>query len=151
MLTRLLLPEDVNAVAAMRHALWPDGPAEEHARELQEILDGKWSETYPYVVLVAEAPDRTLVGFADVTLRSRADGCDPKRPAGYLEGWFVAENARRRGIGTTLLRAAEEWARAQGCTEMGSDTWLDNEVSQRAHAALGFEEVDRVVVYRKAL
>jgi aminoglycoside 6'-N-acetyltransferase I len=143
-------PADREPLAAMRHALWPDGPAEEHANELDAILAGEWSGTYPYVVLVAEA-DGALIGFADVTLRSRAEGCDPTRPAGYLEGWYVAEAHRRNGVGAALMRAAEDWARAQGCREMASDTWLDNELSQRAHESLGYEEADRCVHYRKTL
>jgi aminoglycoside 6'-N-acetyltransferase I len=124
---------------------------EEHLRELDEILAGKWSAIYPYVVLVSEGEDGALAGFAEVTLRSRADGCDPTQPAGYLEGWYVVESARRAGIGRDLLRAAEDWARDQGCIEMASDTWLESEISQRAHEALGFEVVDRCVTYRKRL
>ena len=73
------------------------------------------------------------------------------RPVGFLEGWFVLESHRGRGIGAALLRAAEEWARGHGCTEMASDTWIDNQMSQRAHEALGFEVVDRCVNYRKRL
>jgi epoxyqueuosine reductase QueG len=34
---------------------------------------------------------------------------------------------------------------------IASDTWLDNAASQRAHEKLGFQEVDRVITYRKAL
>ena len=135
----------------MRAALWPDGSVEEHARELEEILAGAWSATYPYVVLVAETDDGRLIGFADVTVRSRADGCDPKRAVGYLEGWFVVEDQRRRGVGAALMKAAEERVKTQGCVEMASDTWITNEGSQRAHEALGFEVVDRVVTYCKRL
>jgi aminoglycoside 6'-N-acetyltransferase I len=124
---------------------------DEHRKDLEEILAGTWSEIYPYVVLVAATDDDAVIGFAEVTLRSRADGCDPKRPVGYLEGWYIAEAWRHQGIGASLLRAAEDWARAQGCTEMASDTWIDNEGSQRVHEALGFEVVDRCVNYRKAL
>jgi len=131
----------------MRHALWPDGSVEEHAKEIAAIVAGERVGVYPYVILVAEGG----VGFAEVTLRSRADGCDPLQPVGYLEGWYVDEAHRRRGVGAALLRAAEEWARSQGCVEMASDTWLDNDVSQRAHEALGFELVDRVVNYKKRL
>jgi aminoglycoside 6'-N-acetyltransferase I len=148
---RPLQSDDCREVSYMRAALWPDGSVEEHARELEEILAGAWSATYPYVVLVAETDDGRLIGFADVTMRSRADGCDPKRAVGYLEGWFVVEDQRRRGIGAALMQAAEEWARTQGCVEMASDTWITNEASQRAHEALGFEAVDRVVTYRKRL
>src|SRR5688572_4077484 len=61
---------------------------------------------------------------------------------------IVTKRARSSPVGG---RAAEEWARGQGCTELASDTWIDNEVSQRAHAALGFELVDRCVNYRKLI
>lgn len=143
-------PADREPLASMRHTLWPDGPVEEHAAELDAIFAGEWSRIYPYIVLVAES-DGALVGFAEVTLRSRAEGCDPAQPAGYLEGWYVAEPSRRKRVGAALMRAAEEWARRQGCREMASDTWLDNEASQRAHEALGYEEADRCVHYRKTL
>jgi aminoglycoside 6'-N-acetyltransferase I len=107
--------------------------------------------TLPLIILVAEARDRMLVGFLEVDLRSHADGCNPVRPVGYLEGWYVDENHRSRGIGRKLLAMAEEWARSQGCVEMASDTWIDNEVSQRVHEELGYEVVDRCVHYRKTL
>jgi len=84
-------------------------------------------------------------------LRSHADGCNPSRPVGYVEGWYVAESHRNRGIGRKLVAAAEDWARSQGCVEIASDTWIENEVSQRAHKALGYEVVDRCVHYRKTL
>jgi len=49
------------------------------------------------------------------------------------------------------VAAAEDWARAQGCREMASDTWLDNTLSQQAHARLGYAEVERLVHFRKTL
>lgn len=52
---------------------------------------------------------------------------------------------------TRNLAAAEDWARSQGCVEMASDTWVDNEVSQRVHEALACEVVDHCVHYRKTL
>jgi aminoglycoside 6'-N-acetyltransferase I len=105
----------------------------------------------PFVILVAETSDRRLVGFLEANLRSHADGCNPTCPVGYVEGWYVADRCRRQGVGRNLLSAAEDWARTQGCVEMASDTWLDNEASQRAHEALGYQVVDRCVHYRKSL
>ena len=48
------------------------------------------------------------------------------------------------------MRAAEDWARARGCAEMASDALIDNSESEKAHAALGFEIVDRCVHFRKS-
>lgn len=135
----------------MREALWPKTPAGEHARELTDILEGRPVTTLPLIILVAEVSDRELAGFLEVDLRSHADGCNPSRPVGYVEGWYVAANHRHRGIGRRLLAAAEDWTRSQGCTEMASDTWVDNDVSQRVHQALGYEVVDRCVHYPKTL
>ena len=146
-MVRLARPADAAALAHLRHALWPGGSVEEHEKEIRAILAGAQA---PYAIFVVGGDDG-IIAFAEVTLRSRADGCDPSRPVGYLEGWYVAGPHRRRGHGAALLRAAEDWARAQGCAEMASDTWIDNATSQRAHEALGFEVVDRVVNYRKRL
>ncbi|PYX75164.1 MAG: aminoglycoside 6'-acetyltransferase [Acidobacteria bacterium] len=135
----------------MHEALWPNASAEEHARELTLILEGRPVVTMPLIILVAEASNRSLAGFLEIDLRSHADGCNPLRPVGYIEGWYVAQNHRHRGIGRKLLAAAEDWARSQGCVEIASDTSVNNEMSQRVHEALGYEVVDRCVHYRKTL
>jgi aminoglycoside 6'-N-acetyltransferase I len=100
---------------------------------------------------VAEAAGGVLVGFLEAGLRSYVDSCDPIRPVGYVEGWYVIEAHRREGIGAQLLRAAEEWARAQGSTEMASDCDIENIISQRTHEALGFQVTSRSVNFRKML
>jgi aminoglycoside 6'-N-acetyltransferase I len=142
--------EDLPAIAEMCHLLWPDDRAEDHARWMRPALEGKPVGGMPDTVFVAEV-EGVLIGFLEATLRSHADGCDPGHPVGYLEGWYVAPEHRRRGVGAKLVAAAEEWARAQGCSEMASDTWIDSTGSQRAHEALGYEVVDRCVHYRKPL
>jgi aminoglycoside 6'-N-acetyltransferase I len=151
MRVRLAEASDCNELARMRVELWPESSAEEHAEELTLILAGKFPSLMPLVVLVAVADDGTVAGFLEAGLRSCADGCKPSHPVGYVEGWYVAERYRQQGVGTELLRAAEDWARGQGCIEMASDTGIDNEVSQRAHEALGFEVAERSVLYRKTL
>jgi aminoglycoside 6'-N-acetyltransferase I len=144
---------DIEQLAAMCAELWPTSSAEEHAKELRLILGGKADLvlTMPISILIAEARDGTLLGFVEVDLRSHADGCNPLKPVGYIEGWYVAEHCRHRGVGRKLLGEAEAWARSHNCFEIASDATIDNERSQRAHAALGYEVVDRCVHYRKRL
>ncbi len=142
---------DQQELARMRTLLWPDASMEAHRRELDAILRSRMNGTLPMAVLVAQSQDGTLAGFLEVGLRSHADGCEPTRPVGFVEGWFVRETSRKQGIGRALMRSAEEWSRRQGCLEMASDTWIDDERSISAHQALGFEVADRCVHFRKSL
>jgi aminoglycoside 6'-N-acetyltransferase I len=144
-------PADRDPLARLRHALWPESSAEDHANELALILAGKAPGTLPAIIFVAESSDARLLGFLEAGLRSHADGCNTSHPVGYVEGWYVVESNRRLGIGAALVRIAEDWARAQGCTEMASDTQIENLLSQQAHAALGFQIAERSILYRKRL
>jgi aminoglycoside 6'-N-acetyltransferase I len=148
---RLATPADLDIVVGLRAALWPNTPAGEHAAEAAAILEGNPRSTLPLVLLVAEDSAGVVTGFAEVGLRSHADGCDPGQAVGFLEGWYVRPEYRRRGIGRALVAAAEIWAGSQGCAEIASDTWADNFTSNAAHQALGFELVERRVTYRKGL
>jgi len=117
---------DLDQLATLCEALWPESPAEEHAQELGLILGGKSALvlTMPHLIFVAEAIDGTLAGFLEVDLRSHADGCNPSRPVGYIEGWYVSENHRQCGVGKKLLAKAEDWARSHKCAEMASDALI---------------------------
>lgn len=101
-------------------------------------------------LFIAEDEDRGIAGYVQVGERPYADGC-PTSPIGYIEEWFVDPDVRRMGVGSGLLRAAEEWAHARGIAEMASDSLLDNTISQRAHVKAGYREVERAVRYRKVL
>lgn len=95
------------------------------------------------------ADPETLVGYADVGERSAVEGADGA--AAYLEAWYVKPEWRRRGVGESLIRACETWAREQGYREMGSDAQLENTESQRLHQKFGFRETERVVNFLKVL
>ena len=67
--------------------------------------------------------------------------------------FFACVEGKPIGLTEARIRdyAAENWAREKGCTEMASDTWLDNEPSIRAHLKMGYNEVERLVHYVKQL
>jgi aminoglycoside 6'-N-acetyltransferase I len=131
----------------MRQRLWPSEPGE-HAGEIAAFFGGDRRE--PAEVFLAFNGEGRAIGLAEVSIRGYAEGCDSHNVA-YLEGWFVEESMRRQGVGAALVAAVEAWGRGQGCTELGSDAELDNAISAMAHRALGFEEVERIVCFRKAL
>src|SRR5436305_15258927 len=99
-------PTDRDQLARLREALWPETSAKEHALELEPILAGETPGSMPLVNFVAETADGKLFGFAEIDLRSHADGCSPVRPVGDREGWYVAEAARHRGRGRSPLPTA---------------------------------------------
>jgi aminoglycoside 6'-N-acetyltransferase I len=131
----------------MRQALWPEEEPS-HAAEIEQYFAGTLH--MPLEVLLASVEDGTVAGFVELSIRNYAEDCVTDRVA-YLEGWYVAPEFRRRGVGKALVAASEAWARSQGCTEFGSDAVLDNEVSAAAHRALGFEETVQIRCFRKAL
>lgn len=139
---------DAGAWLAMRNDLWPDHESRWHAAEIEQFLAGGLK--MPLAVLIAEDESSRVVGFAELSIRPYAEGCETDRVA-YLEGWYVVPDLRGQGVGRALVQAAEAWARAQGCTEFGSDALLVNEASAAAHRALGFEEVERIRCFRKVL
>src|SRR5439155_36668 len=87
-------------------------------------------------VIIACDDSGEPIGFAELSIRPYAEGCHSGRVA-YLEGWFVEPAARRKGVGAALLKAAEDWGRASGCTELASDAEIGNDESVSAHRALG--------------
>ena len=125
----------------MRTALWADQTEKDMHR---------WLERTDAVTLVAELPDGRLAGFAEAGERSWAEGA-VEGPVAYLEGWYVEPGERGRGIGVALVRSVEAWARERGYRDLCSDTGPENGVSLRAHARLGFTEVDRAVLFHKPI
>src|SRR5579859_2823747 len=128
-------PSDAAELAAMRNQLWPEGSLEKHLGELNNIISSGMNGILPMAILVALDENSALTGFLEAGMRSHADGCDEAHPVGYVEGWFVREEFRNRGVGKELMLAAEDWARAQGCIDLASDALIDNLPSEHAHVA----------------
>jgi aminoglycoside 6'-N-acetyltransferase I len=129
----------------MSVGLFPDEPREELERGMRDTRGNPNA-----AVFIAVRDDGSACGFVEVGERAYAEGCVTS-PVGYVEAWYVDPDMRRRGVGRALLAAAEDWARAAGYREIGSDALIDNVVSHQAHVRSGYAEVERLVVFRKAL
>ena len=90
----------------MRRALWPTCLDEEHLAEFGLFLQGGHDNSPAscrYAVgeiaaWVAERPAGGLCGFLEASIRPYAEGSEAQ-PVGYIEGWFVDPDMRKRGVG----------------------------------------------------
>lgn len=137
--------EDKSEWLRMRQGLWPEAPPDYLSLDLDSRLSAQ-----DKAVFLASTADGQLVAFVEVGLHNYAEGCETS-PVGYIEAWYVDPHVRGQKLGRELIRVAEEWAREKGCTEMASDTWLDNHASIQAHLRMGYYEVDRLVHFVKRL
>jgi molybdopterin synthase catalytic subunit len=146
---RIAQPADREEWTRMRQALWPDCTGALCQAEIDASLAGAWPAGVPSVALVADAGGGRLCGFVEISIKP-LDGFATS-PVGYIEGWYVDEPHRRKGLGRRLIDAAGEWARSHGCTEVGSGCDVWNHTSREAHLAIGFRLMDDVLFFRKSL
>lgn len=137
--------KDLPILAELACLLWPHHVAAEMQAEFAEII-----AKLDAVFFLAYA-EETAIGFAQCQLRyDYVEGTDSS-PVGYLEGIYVADGHRKRGIARALLSACESWAKSKGCTEFASDCELDNVQSLQFHLYVGFKEANRIVCFTKKL
>lgn len=128
----------------LRQALWPDGSVQEHLEEMAGFV----AQPGRYRQFIARHRDGgEAVGLAEASLRTDYVNGTDSSPVAFLEGLYVSPGSRRQGIAAALVAAVVDWARGQGCSELASDTPLDNLASQRVHERLGFSETERVVCF----
>ena len=145
---RAVIPADTPSWLRMRCALWPEGKQAEHMEDIARYFARE--ARLPSGTFIAFDQSGVAVGFAELSIRSAAEGCDSGWIA-YLEGWYVDPRSRRQGAGRALVWAAEAWAQSQGCREFASDAQYANADSAQAHAAMGFTEVEQIRCFRKTL
>ena len=130
---------------AMRVALWPDGSQAEHLLAMADTL-GRGH----YVRLAVTAAG-SAVGFVEAARRVDCVNGTTSSPVAFLEGLYVEPGSRRQGVARVLVESVVTWALAQGLSELASDSLLENVPAHAAHRALGFEETERVVYFRRVL
>ncbi len=137
--------QDASIVAALACQLWPENPLEEMEDEFALLLSKEDA-----AIFLAEG-EGEAIGFAQCQLRRDYVEGTGSSPVGYLEGIFVREEYRRKGIARQLLAECEAWAGDLGCTEFASDCELTNYDSFRFHLALGFLEANRIICFTKQI
>jgi len=137
--------EDAEAVAGLAIQMWKSHTIEELTDEFRDYLN---KESCVVFIALLEG---LAMGFAQCGLRNDyVEGTDTS-PVGYLEGIFVTGEYRNRGVAKDMLKACQEWAKEQGCTEFASDCEQVNKDSLKFHLKMGFEEANRIICFTKKL
>jgi aminoglycoside 6'-N-acetyltransferase I len=144
---RKACPKDAAAWVRMRCALWPK-PEAIHRKDTHRFFKELSQE--PLEVFFAIDRNSEPIGFIELSIRPYADGCTSDRVA-YIEGWYTIPKMRGLGVGAALITKAEQWAVANKCLELASDTEIANTTAAKAHKGVGFSETGRIVCFKKVL
>lgn len=145
MVIRKAISEDAAIVAGLAIQMWESNTMEELTQEFFQCMNQNDS------IVFLSIWDGQAVGFAQCGLRHDYVEGTGSSPVGYLEGIFVMEKYRKRGIAKELLKNCQKWAKEQGCEEFASDCEITNEASLRFHLNVGFEEANRIICFTKKL
>ena len=137
--------KDAPVLAALAAQLWTDHDPDKSAEEFRDLIQNEEAACF------LKYFDNRPIAFAQCQLRhGYVEGTD-STPVGYLEGIFVTEGYRGKGCAAELLKECEKWAKAKGCSEFASDCEIDNADNLRFHMAMGFEETNRIICFKKKL
>jgi aminoglycoside 6'-N-acetyltransferase I len=136
---------DCKTLSLLAIKLWTDNDILELENELCNLL--KKDNAAFFIKYIKDTP----IGFAQCSLRyDYVEGTDTS-PVGYLEGVYILDEYRCNGFAKELVAACEAWAKEKGCTEFASDCEIINSDSLKFHLAIGFEETNRIICFKKKI
>ncbi len=133
---------DLNDFLTMALALWPEETDDELVKLFYRILNA--SDEIGYMC----RKNKEAIGFATVSLRNIVNGAR-SRPVGFLEGLYVKEAYRRKGVACELVKIGEKWVKDHGCSQIGSDALDWNHDSILFHEKLGYKKIYTTVNFIK--
>lgn len=142
---KLAVKNDARVLAELAVQMWNDNAVLDLEKEFEELIESDKAACFIKYI------DNMEIGFAQCQLRTDYVEGTETSPVGYLEGIFIVEAYRKKGYAKELLSACERWAKKQNCSEFASDCELDNTTSLRFHLAMGFEEANRIICFRKEI
>ena len=139
---RSATPDDASAAARLMAQLAEhtrgriDPGVEDRLRAMIELPQ--------YAIFVAEDEEGQVLGLLSASQRWTLWHTGP---CALIEELVVDEGARRQGIGRSLIGAALDWARGQGCSEVEVSTDHDNTDARAFYRQLGFESEALLLEY----
>lgn len=137
--------EDAIVIAKLAVQMWCEHTVSELEQDFSDLIGSD------HAAIFLKYVDGKPVGFAQCQLRTDYVEGTHSSPVGYLEGIFIEKAYQNCGYAKELLVECEKWAKEKKCTEFASDCELDNEDSLHFHLAMGFEEANRIICFRKEI
>ena len=100
------------------------------------------------VIFIAMQPDGTAVGFTQ--LYPMFSSVSAARTF-ILNDLFVVQEARRKGVGIELLKAATQFGRSVGAIRLSLSTAIDNQTAQALYESLGWVRDTEFYAYSLSL
>lgn len=141
---KTLSPEYLGQWVRLRQQLWPQHSAEQHLNDGLDIL-----ASAKHISFVLLNDQQYMIAFVDAAIRDDyVNGCQSS-PVAYIEGIYVEPQWRLKKCAKKLIRAIEQWGKANDCREIASDAALENISSQKMHQKMGFKITEKVVFFQK--
>jgi len=93
--------------------------------------------------------DNQYVGFMNLSIRGDYVNGTDTSPVVFVEALYVLSDYRQKGIGKEFIEYAEEYAKQRGISQLASDCYIDNHLSESFHKNCGFVEKERVICFVK--
>jgi len=89
------------------------------------------------------------IGFMYLSIRNDYVNGTDTSPVVFVEAIYVLPDYRHHGIGKEFIEYAEKYAAQRGITQLASDCFIDNDLSENFHKSCGFIEKERVICFVK--
>lgn len=127
---RPALPTDENAIAALAEQLGYPCTGAEVRKRLDDMKDPA-----QYSAFVAVGPHGEVVGWIGAYVLRAVE----LAPFAEISGLVVDRTLRSRGIGKTLVKAAEDWASSIGLSVISVNSNITRERAHRFYVSNGYE------------
>ena len=149
---RPIAPLDAAAVAALTGELGYARTTEAVTRWIEQLaalteLAAKHGDVVPAQAVLVACDEDAVLGWIQVEIQRHLQ----EEQRALIAGLVVSSNARSRGVGRQLCRAAEEWARAQGVKAVRVTSRSTRERAHQFYLRDGYERVKTSEVFEKPL
>jgi GNAT superfamily N-acetyltransferase len=132
--------DDAEAIALLSKDLGYEPHKDEIVRKLQKFELNPGEE-----IFVAEF--EKVVGWMHISLVEPLES----DPFAEIRGIVVAEEYRRKGIGTKLIQSAEEWTRRKNCKKIRIRINIKREDTRKYYRNLNFTSLKLQEVFEKKI